>query len=243
MDIFPAIDLKEGRVVRLTEGDYGRMDVYGDDPAAVAEGFRAAGATYLHVVDLDGARDGTPKNREALRALSGVKGLLVQTGGGLRTRERVEEALALGVFRVILGTAALRDPDFLRAMVRAYGEKIAVGVDARGGKAAVSGWLQTTDTDAMAFCVSLRDLGVRTVIYTDISRDGKLSGPNLAAYQALSEIGGLRIIASGGVSGEADIAALLKTGVHGAIIGKALYEGRIDLARALKIAAGKAADG
>ncbi len=238
MIIFPAIDLKDGRVVRLTQGDYSRMDVYGDDPVAAARGFQAAGAAHLHVVDLDGAKDGTPKNRAALGALAKAGGLFIQTGGGMRDAESVESALALGVNRVILGTAALRDPDFLRAMLDRHGEKIAVGVDARGGKVAVGGWLETTGMEAIGFCGRMLDLGVRTVIYTDIARDGELSGPNLAAYRALRVLKGLDVIASGGVSTEDDIRALRDLGVYGAIVGKALYTGRLDLARAIAIAEG-----
>ena len=240
MIIFPAIDLKDGRVVRLTQGDYARMDVYDDDPAAVARRFKALGAKHLHVVDLDGARDGAPGNRKALRALLGVGGLFIQAGGGLRDAAAVEWALAQGVDRVILGTSALRDQGFLRDMLRAYGERVAVGVDAREGKAAIEGWLETTGTDALDFCGRLRDIGVRTVIYTDIARDGALSGLNLSVYRALCGLRGLDIIASGGISGKEDVAALRALGVGGAIIGKALYTGRLSLARALEIGRGGA---
>jgi len=240
MIILPAIDLKDGQVVRLTQGDYTRMDVYDSDPAAVAQRFKAAGATHLHVVDLDGARDGVPGNREAIRALLGVGGLFIQAGGGLRDAAAVESALAQGIDRVILGTAALRDQDFLKAMLRAHGERIAVGVDARDGNVAVDGWLETTGTDALDFCRRLRDLGTRTVIYTDIARDGLLSGPNLSAYRALWGLSGLDIIASGGVSGEDDLAALRALGVYGAIVGKALYTGKLDLAKALEFEKGGA---
>lgn len=236
MKIFPAIDLRDGNVVRLTEGDYARMKVYADDPLQTAQSFREAGAAYLHVVDLDGAKDGTPRNFETIARLAKESGLFIQTGGGLRTPERVEAVLSLGVGRVILGTAALRDPAFLKAMLAAYGERIAVGVDARDGKVAVGGWLEVSDTDAMGFCVTLRDLGVQTVIYTDIACDGRLAGTNLAAFEALRAVEGLNIIASGGITTEAEIAALRDMGTYGAILGKALYEGRLDLASVLHIA-------
>lgn len=236
MILYPAIDLREGNVVRLTQGDFGRMQVYGDDPLAVARSFRAAGATHLHVVDLDGAREGVPGNAQVLAALAAQSGLIIQTGGGIRTPERVRDVLGLGVARAILGTAALRYPAFLRAMLAEYGDRIAVGVDARDGRVAVEGWTEVSDTDALAFCRSLRDMGVATIIYTDIARDGGLTGVNLPAYRALLGIKGLAVIASGGVGGEADIAALREMGVHGAIVGKALYEGRLDLSSVLSLA-------
>ncbi len=238
MIIFPAIDLKDGQVVRLTQGDYGRMDVYDQDPVAVAVRFKGAGATHLHVVDLDGAKDGTPKNREALKALAQASGLFIQTGGGMRSPAHVESALAFGVNRVILGTAALRDSTFLTAMLAAYGNRIAVGVDARDGKVAVSGWLENTGRDAIDFCRELLALGVSTIIYTDISRDGAFTGPNLSAYRTLAALSGLQVIASGGVGGETDVTALRDIGVHGVIIGKALYTGRVELGRAIAIGEG-----
>lgn len=237
MIVFPAIDLLGGQVVRLTEGDYGRKQAYGMDPLEAALSFRDAGATHLHVVDLGGARDGVPQETETLRRLARESGLSVQVGGGIRTEARIEALLSLGVTRTILGTAALRDADFLARMVARYGERIAVGVDARDGKVAVSGWTEVSDRDAMAFCRDLRDLGVRTVIYTDIARDGNLSGANLPAYEALAAIDGLSVIASGGITGEAEIVALRGMGLYGAIIGKALYEGRLSLPRALALAA------
>jgi len=238
MIVFPAVDVRGGKVVRLTEGDYDRMDIYGDDPVKTAVSFRDAGATHLHVVDLDGAKDGAPRNADILAALGSVEGLFVQAGGGIRTPERVEAYLSLGVDRVILGTAALKDPAFLRAMIASHGGKIAVGVDARDGKAATEGWLDVSDTDAMAFCEALRDMGVQTVIYTDISRDGRLSGANLPAYEVLARLTGLAVIASGGVRSEGEIAALRGMGLNGVIVGKALYEQRLDLGRILSIAKG-----
>lgn len=236
MKIFPAIDLLGGQVVRLTEGDYNNVKSYGVDPLETALAFKAAGASGLHVVDLDGAREGTPRNFAVLERLAAESGLFIQTGGGIRSPERVRDVLALGVGRVILGTAALRDPAFLREMVDAYGPKIAVGVDAREGKVAVAGWLDVSDTDAMAFCRHLQEMGVQTVIYTDISRDGQMAGTNLHAYQALRAIDGLNVVASGGITDEAEIVALRDMGTYGAILGKALYEKRLDLASVLRIA-------
>ena len=238
MKIFPAIDLRGGRVVRLTRGDFDRMNVYGEDPAAAARAFRAAGADCLHVVDLDGARAGTPQNGDALRAMAAVEGLFVQVGGGLRSPQAVEETLALGARRVILGTAALSDAPFLDAMLKQYGERIAVGVDARDGRVAVDGWTRTTGEDAFSFCRSLQERGVSTVVYTDISRDGMLAGANLEAYRRLCALDGLRIIASGGIHSAGEIARLRDMGVDGAIVGKALYEGKLTVQAALEAAKG-----
>ena len=238
MKIFPAIDLRGGRVVRLTRGDFDRMNVYGEDPAAAARAFRAAGADCLHVVDLDGARAGTPQNGDALRAIAAVEGLFVQVGGGLRSPQAGEETLALGARRVILGTAALSDAPFLDAMLKQYGERIAVGVDARDGRVAVDGWTRTTGEDAFSFCRSLQERGVSTVVYTDISRDGMLAGANLEAYRRLCALDGLRIIASGGIHSAGEIARLRDMGVDGAIVGKALYEGKLTVQAALEAAKG-----
>lgn len=236
MKIFPAIDLRDGKVVRLTQGDYSRMKVYGDDPLATAHQFKAAGASYLHVVDLDGAIDGAPRNFDVLQTLARESGLFIQTGGGIRDDDRVQAVLDLGVGRVILGTAALRDPVFLARMVDMHGEKIAVGVDAKDGKVAVGGWLEVSSTDGLEFCASLRDMGVKTVIYTDIERDGQLAGTNLDVYRALASLEGLDIVASGGITDESELQTLRGMGTYGAILGKALYERRIDLARAIAIA-------
>ena len=231
MLILPAIDLRGGRVVRLTQGDYERMTVYGDDPASTARGFEAAGAAWLHMVDLDGAKDGNPQNRAVIAQVCGG-GLKVEVGGGMRSERDVQDTLALGVSRVILGTLALTDFALLKRLVARYGERIAVGVGARDGREATHGWLRTSDTPAVGFCATLRDAGVRTVIYTDISRDGRLAGANLEVYQALCTLEGLDIVASGGVSTLEDIAALRDLGLYGCILGKALYAGRLDLGAA-----------
>ena len=227
MLIYPAIDLRGGRVVRLTQGDYDRMTVYGDDPVAVAQGFVQAGATVLHAVDLDGAKDGSPQNRTVIGQLCKLP-LSVEVGGGMRTEADVEATLALGADRVILGTVAVED----------FG--MVVGVDARGGKVATRGWREVSDLDGVAFCRKLADAGVATVIYTDIGRDGALSGTNLDVYARLSGIAGLQVIASGGVSFETEIAALRDMGLYGCILGKALYAGKLRLERALAIARGEA---
>lgn len=240
MLIYPAIDLRGGRVVRLTQGDYDRMTVYADDPVEVARGFVEAGASCLHAVDLDGAKDGSPMNRGVIASLC-AQPLFIEVGGGMRTEADVENTLALGVSRVILGTVAVTDFALVERLVKKHGEKIAVGVDARDGFVATHGWLETSALRGVDFCKKLADAGVSTVIYTDISRDGQLSGANLDVYGELSQISGLNVIASGGVSFEAEIAALRDMGLHGCILGKALYTGKLDLRRALQIARGEAA--
>ena len=234
MQIFPAIDLSGGKVVRLYQGDYEKMTVYGADPCAVARDFIAAGAKYLHVVDLDGAKDGTLANFDSISALAKQGGLYIEVGGGIRTEERIEKYLDLGVGRCILGTIAVKDFDFTRRMARKYGDKIAVGVDARDGYVAVSGWLETSKEKGVDFCRRLYDAGVQTVIYTDISRDGAEQGTNLALYRELARIGGLNITASGGVSSIAELKELRAIGTHAAILGKALYTGRLDLREVIK---------
>lgn len=236
MKIFPAIDIRGGKVVRLTRGDYGAMTVYSSDPGKIAAGFKEDGAEFLHMVDLDGARDGSMTNFEAISVTALKSGLFTQVGGGIRDMERVDRYLASGVSRVILGTAAAENQDFLKSAVAKYGRRVAVGVDVKDGVVAVRGWLEATGLDGYEFCVSLRDNGVQTVIYTDISRDGMMQGPNHEIYSRLSEISGLSVIASGGVSGLDDIIRLKKTGVCGVVIGKALYTGAVDLKSALEAA-------
>ena len=239
MRLFPAIDLRGGRVVRLTQGDYDRMTVYGDDPVAVAEGFAAAGAEYLHTVDLDAAKSGGAENRAVIGQLCTLP-LFVQTGGGIRTEADIEAVLSLGVRRVILGTVAVTDFAFTARMGKRYGDKLAVGVDARDGMVAIQGWKVTTDQPSFAFCKRLLDVGIHTVIYTDIARDGLLAGANLPAYERLTALPGLNVIASGGVSYEREIEALRNLHAAGVIVGKALYTGRLDLKRVLAIARGEA---
>ena len=234
MQIFPAIDLSGGQVVRLYQGDYDKMTVYGADPCAVAREFMAAGAGYLHVVDLDGAKDGTLANFDSIAALAKQGGLYIEVGGGIRTEERIQKYLELGVSRCILGTIAVKDFDFTARMAKKYGDKIAVGVDARDGYVAVSGWLETSREKGVDFCRRLRDAGVQTVIYTDISRDGAEQGTNLELYRELADIEGLNITASGGVSSIEELKELRTIGTHAAILGKALYTGRLNLADVIK---------
>ncbi len=238
MRIFPAIDLSGGRVVRLYQGDYDKMTVYGDDPVETAHGFMAAGADCLHAVDLDAAKSGGSDNFRSVRELCGIPGLFVEVGGGIRSRARIEDCLECGAGRVILGTAAVRDFDFTARMAAEYGDKIAVGVDARNGRVAVSGWTEESDIDGIDFCRRLRDAGVKTVIYTDISRDGAEKGANIELYKRLAELDDLAVTASGGIGSIAEIRRLRQLGVAAAVLGKALYTGRIDLAEAI-IAAGE----
>ena len=229
MQIFPAIDLRGGQVGRLYQGDYDKMTVYGQDPCAAARDFLAAGAGYLHVVDLDGAKDGTLANFDSIAAIAKQGGLYMEVGGGIRTEDRIKQYLDLGVGRCILGTIAVKDFDFTVRMARKYGDKIAVGVDARDGYVAVSGWRELSEERGVDFCRRLFGAGVRTVIYTDISRDGAERGANLDIYRELAEIRGLNVTASGGVGSIAELKALQAIGTHAAILGKALYTGRLDL--------------
>ena len=229
MQIFPAIDLRGGQVVRLYQGDYDQETVYAADPCAVARDFLAAGARYLHVVDLDGARDGTLANFETIATLVRQGGLYIEVGGGSRTEERIRRYLDLGVGRCILGTIAVKDFAFTERMAQKYGARIAVGVDARDGFVAVSGWKELSAERGVDFCRRLRDAGVKTVIYTDISRDGAEQGTNLDLYRELAEIEGLDITASGGVSSIEELRELQTIGTKAAILGKAIYTGRLDL--------------
>ncbi len=238
MQIFPATDILGGKVVRLTKGDYANVKVYADSPAEMAKEFMKAGATNLHMVDLDGAKDGAPVNFDAIREAAKIKDLFIEVGGGIRDMKRIEDYLSLGVKRVILGTAAVRNYPFVEEAVKKYGSAIAVGVDAKNGLVAVNGWLETTTVNSVEFCKKLRDTGVSTVIYTDISKDGMLSGTNLEIYKELSEIKGLDIVASGGITFIDEIRTLSEMGIYGAIVGKAVYEGKLDLAEVLRAAGG-----
>ena len=235
MYIYPAIDLRGGKAVRLTKGDYNQMNVYNDEPLVQAKSFQDDGAKFLHLVDLDGAKEGTPVNFETIRNIVSNTDMFVEVGGGIRSVERVKEYIDLGVDRVIIGTAAITNFPFLLEALKLYGDKIAVGVDTKDGKISVNGWLETTDTDGVEFCEKLRDHGVKTVIYTDISKDGMLQGTNLDIYKRLNEIKGLDVIASGGISFEYEIETLNKMGVYGAILGKALYEKKLSLKKAIEI--------
>lgn len=236
MLIFPAIDLYGGKAVRLYKGDYEKMTVYSENPPEIAEAFHQAGAACLHLVDLEGAKTGETPNLDAIRRIREAVPLFIEVGGGVRSMEVVKRYLDAGIDRVILGTAAVTDPAFLRRAVETWAEKIAVGVDIRDGKVAIRGWTEKSELDAFAFCRELESLGVKTVICTDISKDGAMQGTNRALYKALSEQFGLSIVASGGVSSLADIRALRALDLYGAIIGKAYYTGAIDLKEALEAA-------
>jgi phosphoribosylformimino-5-aminoimidazole carboxamide ribotide isomerase len=234
MILYPAIDLKDGACVRLLQGDMATARVFGTDPAAQAAAFAAAGAEWLHLVDLDGAFAGRPANAAAVRAILAAVTLPCQLGGGIRDMATIEAWLAEGVARVILGTAAVEDPDLVRRAARAFPGRVAVGIDARGGIVATRGWAEATNVTAADLARRFEDAGVAAIIYTDIDRDGAMAGPNVAATAALARAVRLPVIASGGVSRLSDLVALCDTGaVAGAIVGRALYEGAIDLAQAL----------
>ncbi|HHT54408.1 MAG TPA: 1-(5-phosphoribosyl)-5-[(5-phosphoribosylamino)methylideneamino]imidazole-4-carboxamide isomerase [Clostridiales bacterium] len=236
MIIIPAIDLYDKKAVRLLCGDYNQMTVYSENPVAVALGFAGAGAKYIHIVDLEGARDGSPANFETIREIIKTSGLFAEVGGGIRTKKAIEKYLEAGAGRAILGTAALEDFDFLRSVVREYGDKIAVGVDIKDGRVALRGWRETSETDCYTFCERLQVAGVRTIICTDISKDGAMRGTNRELYRELSRKFNMNIIASGGVSTLDDVVALSRLGIYGAIIGRALYTGDINLKEALEAA-------
>ena len=236
MLIFPAIDLYAGKAVRLYKGDYAQMTVYSDNPPELAEAFYQAGATCLHLVDLEGAKTGRTPNLETVRAIRAAAPLFTEVGGGIRSMEVVETYLSAGVDRVILGTAAVTDPAFLREAVESCGDKIAVGVDIKDGKVAIRGWLEKSERDAFAFCREMQDMGVQTIICTDISKDGAMQGTNRALYGELSKALRINIVASGGVSSIEDVKALRKLDLYGAIIGKAYYTGAIALPEALEAA-------
>ncbi len=238
MHIFPAIDLYEGQAVRLYQGDYANKTVYSEHPEEVAADFVAQGARFLHLVDLEGARDGGTPNIETVKRIRAATDLFIEVGGGIRTLETVRAYLEAGVDRVILGTAAVTDRDFLRAAVAEYGEKIAVGVDLRDGRVAIKGWTEVSDYEAMDFCRELQALGVSTLICTDISRDGAMQGTNHALYRTLSEELSLQIVASGGVSSLDDVRRLAERGLYGAIVGKAYYTGAVSLKEAIAVAEG-----
>jgi phosphoribosylformimino-5-aminoimidazole carboxamide ribotide isomerase len=237
--IFPAIDIYEGRAVRLERGDYARMTVYSEDPVSVAWQFTQCGAEFLHVVDLEGARDGTTPNFETVRAIV-ARARRVQVGGGVRSAGTVERYIEAGVARVILGTAAIASPGFVGEMTARFGEKIAVGVDIKDGFAAMRGWTELSERRAFDFCRELERVGVGTIICTDISKDGLLSGANIALYEELARSLSVDIIASGGVSSLGDVRALRDLGLCGAIVGKALYTGELALVDVLAAAEGVA---
>lgn len=236
MKIFPAIDLYEKKAVRLFKGDYAQITVYGDDPVSIARDFERQGARYLHVVDLEGAKTGVPAHLDVVKSIAENTSLFIEIGGGIRDMQMVEKYLGVGASRVILGTAAVTDEQFLKSAIAKYGDKIAVGADIAEGKIAIRGWLEKSDYTADAFFEKMEKLGVKTVICTDISRDGAMRGTNLALYKSIGEKYALDIIASGGVSSIDDIRALAQAGTYGAIIGKAYYVGAISLKEAIEVA-------
>lgn len=236
MKIFPAIDLYEKKAVRLFKGDYAQITVYGDDPVAIARDFERQGARYLHVVDLEGAKTGVPAHLDVVKSIAENTSLFIEIGGGIRDMQTVEKYLGVGASRVILGTAAVTDEKFLKAAIAKYGDKIAVGADIAEGKIAIRGWLEKSEYTADAFFEKMEKLGVKTVICTDISRDGAMRGTNLALYKSIGEKYALDIVASGGVSSIDDIRALAQAGTYGAIIGKACYVGAIRLKEAIEVA-------
>lgn len=236
MIILPAIDLYEKKAVRLYRGDYDKMTVYSDDPVSVAQNFRAAGAEFIHVVDLEGARDGGTPNVDVVCRIVSEVGLNVEIGGGVRDISTVERYISAGVRRVILGTAAVTDEEFLKLASERYGDKIAVGADVRDGYIAIRGWLEKSQLTLDEFFERMQAFGIRTVICTDISKDGAMRGTNLELYRELKEKYSMNIIASGGVSSIEDVRELRKMELYGAIIGKAYYTGAIDLAEAIEVA-------
>ena len=236
MILLPAIDIVRGKAVRLFRGDYDQMTIYSEHPEEVAADFKAAGAKWIHLVDLEGAKSGTTPNIETVSRIVKTSGLQAEIGGGIRSMETVEKYLDAGVSRVILGTAAVNDPGFLSDALGCFGERIAVGVDLKDGYVAVKGWTEKSRYTGIEFLKRMEDMGVRTVIVTDISKDGAMQGTNLELYRELQEELSMNVIASGGVSSMADVLALKETGLYGAIIGKAYYTGAIDLRAAVSAA-------
>lgn len=235
MLIFPAIDLYEGQAVRLFKGDYNRKTVYSDNPTEIAEDFKQAGASCIHIVDLEGARDGNTPNLDIVCDIKAKTGLFCEIGGGIRTMDAIDKYISSGMDRVILGTAAVKNPDFVREAVNKYREKIAVGVDIKDGYVAIKGWTEKSEYDAFEFCKKMQDIGVKTIICTDISKDGAMSGTNRELYKELSKKFDINIVASGGVSSIDDVIALNEMNLYGAIIGKAYYTKAIDLKKAIEV--------
>ncbi|MBQ8429771.1 MAG: 1-(5-phosphoribosyl)-5-[Clostridia bacterium] len=234
MKIFPAIDLYDGKAVRLFKGDYAQMTVYGDDPVSIARDFESKGAQYIHVVDLEGAKIGQPAHLDVVERIAKETSLFIEIGGGIRNMETVDKYLSVGANRVILGTAAVTDEAFLQAALAKYGDKIAVGADIADGQIAIRGWMEKSQYTADAFFDKMQKLGVKTIICTDISKDGAMRGTNLELYETLGKKYTVNIVASGGVSSMEDVRALAKADTYGAIIGKAYYVGAIDLKQAIE---------
>ena len=236
MVIYPAIDLFDGKAVRLYKGDYARMEVFSDDPVSVAKDFAAQGATHIHLVDLEGAKSGTTPNFDTVCAIKKATGLFCEIGGGIRSMDVIEKYLSAGIDRVILGTAAVTEPGFVQKATEKYAEQIAVGIDIRDGFVAIKGWTETSAENAMDFCKKMQDIGIKTMICTDISKDGAMEGANHSLYRQLARDFDMQIIASGGVSSMEDVERLSALDIHGAIIGKAYYTGAIRLKDAIEVA-------
>nr|WP_314461038.1 1-(5-phosphoribosyl)-5-[(5-phosphoribosylamino)methylideneamino]imidazole-4-carboxamide isomerase [uncultured Clostridium sp.] len=235
MQLYPAIDLKNGRCVRLKQGEFKEITVYSDKPEEIAALWQEQGAAYLHLVDLDGALAGHSVNKEVIQRIVNTVSIPVEIGGGIRSEEAIASMLSLGVARVIIGTKAVKQPEFIRDMIDKFGaDRIVLGVDAKDGMVAVEGWEKLSQITASELCSQMKEYGIRHIVYTDISRDGMLSGPNVAYTKKLTDETGLDVIASGGMSSMEDLRLLYEAGVQGAIIGKALYEKRIDLSEAVK---------
>lgn len=236
MVIYPAIDIKDGRCVRLVQGQFSDVTVYSDNPVEMAFKFEQMGAEYIHVVDLDGARLGSPQNTAVISEMAVKLGIPVQLGGGIRTIETIEIILCKGIERVILGTSAVKDQELVKKAVASFGKNLAVAIDAKDGLVAIEGWAKTSEFTAIGFAKKMEELGAKTIIYTDISRDGMLKGPNLKAMEEMVRAVGIDVIASGGVTSLQDIKDLKDIGVSGVIVGKALYTGDIDLKEAIAAA-------
>ena len=235
MKIFPAIDLFGGKAVRLYKGDYANMTVYSDNPVEIALDFKKCGAKYMHVVDLEGAKNGQTPNIETIKKLASIPDLFVEVGGGIRSIEVIERYINAGVKRVILGTSAVTDPEFLVIALKKFGDKIAVGVDIKDGYVAMKGWTEKSNAEGFEFCKKMQDLGVKTIICTDISKDGAMQGANHLLYRQLAQKLNINVIASGGVSSMEDVEKLTALNIYGAIIGKAYYTKAIDLEKAIKV--------
>lgn len=237
MILFPAIDIKDNKCVRLTQGKFDKVDIYSGDPAEMAKKWESMGAGYLHVVDLDGAKSETFQNVGSIEKIVSSVNIPVQAGGGIRNGERIKSLLDIGVERVIAGTVAIEKPELLTELIKLYKERLAVSIDALNGRAATRGWQSVGEVDSIDICEFLESIGVKTLIYTDISKDGMLSGPNFGVYEELSEKTGMDIIASGGVTTLDDISKLNSMNMYGAIIGKALYDNKLNFKEALEITA------
>lgn len=234
MRIYPAIDIKDGKCVRLLQGRFSDVTVYGDDPVEMAKKWEAQGGEFIHVVDLDGALKGHGVNAEIIKNICEAVSVPVQTGGGIRTIEDIEAKLACGIRRVIIGTKAVSSPEFIKEAVEKYGDKIVIGIDAKDGYVAVEGWEKCSEFTAVEFAKQMAELGVKTIVYTDIATDGTLKGPNLAAMEEMAKSVDADIIASGGVGSLEHIKSLVPTGVEGVIVGRALYTGNVDLKKAIE---------